>query len=177
MRTRIFLSLVLCAAGLVAGENAGRRAPGFALPDSNMKVHDLADYRGKVVLLEFMQTDCDHCARFAPVLAEVQQKYGDKIAIIAVANAQHDNADRVRQYIAGHKITYPVLFDQGQMEYSYILKFTVDNPYLFLIDPQGVIRNDWGYGPFSKDIFEGKGLFTEIDRMLSAGAPAAKKKK
>ncbi|MBZ5584314.1 MAG: hypothetical protein LAQ30_19290, partial [Acidobacteriia bacterium] len=61
-------------------------------------------------------------------------------------------------------------------EYSYILKFSADNPYLFLIDPKGVIRNDWGYSPFTKDIFEGKGLFNEIDRVLSAGAPAPPKK-
>ncbi|MBZ5583747.1 MAG: TlpA family protein disulfide reductase, partial [Acidobacteriia bacterium] len=124
MRKRIFLSLLLSAVGLVAGENAGRRAPGFALPDSDLKLHDLADYRGKVILLEFMQTDCDHCAAFVPVLAAVQQKYGDKVAILAVANGQHDDSNKVRQYIAGHKIAYPVLFDQGQMEYSYILKFS-----------------------------------------------------
>jgi len=176
MRTFVSL-LLLSAAALVAGEHTGRRAPGFALPDSNMKFYDLADYRGKVVLVEFMQTDCDHCAAFVPVLSQVQQKYGARVAILSVVNGQHDNATKVRQYIAGHKVTYPVLFDQGQMEYSYLLKGTVNNPYLFLIDGNGTIRNDWEYGPFTRDVFEsGKALFAEIDRLLNANAPAAPKK-
>ena len=46
-----------------------RRAPGFSLPDVNTEQHDLADYRGKVVILEFMQTTCPHCAAFTEVLA------------------------------------------------------------------------------------------------------------
>ena len=48
---RTFISFLLCAAALFAGDQAGRRAPGFALPDSTMKFHDLADYRGKIVLI------------------------------------------------------------------------------------------------------------------------------
>ena len=35
-----------------------------------------------------------------------------------------------------------------------------------LIDAQGMIRNDYGYSPLTKGIFEGRELFTEIDRMV-----------
>jgi peroxiredoxin len=173
---RLPIAILFCAAALFAGENTGRRAPGFALPDSKMTFHDLADYRGKIVLIDFTQTDCSHCAAFAPILNQVQQKYGDKVVILAVVNGVHDNAPKVAAYVAGHQITYPVLFDSGQMEYSYVRKPSVENPCLFLIDGNGVIRNDWSYGPFSRDIFEGKGLFTEIDRVLNANFSAAPKK-
>ena len=47
---RILLGLLLCALGVSAAEQP-RRAPGFALPDSKMEVHDLYDYRGKPVIL------------------------------------------------------------------------------------------------------------------------------
>ena len=172
---RLFFTVLLCAAALFATEHAGRRAPGFALPDSRMKIHDLADYRGKVLILEFMQTDCPHCATFARTLADVQAKYGNKVAILAVVNAPHDNGNTVAQYIAGHKIAYPVLFDQGQMEYSYILKGQVDNPCVFVIDANGVIRADFTYSVFTRDIFDGKGLFAEIDRALAPAAAPQKK--
>jgi peroxiredoxin len=172
---RIFAILLLCAAALFGGEHTGRRAPGFALPDTKLKMHDLADYRGRVVVLEFMQTDCPHCATFAAVLNQVQQKYGSKVAVLAVANVPHDTPQKLAQYIAGHKITYPVLYDQGQMEYSYLLKGTIENPYVFLIDASGTIRGDWGYGALTKEIFEGKGLFNEIDRLLAGGASGASK--
>jgi hypothetical protein len=93
-----------------------------------------------------------------------------------VVNTPHDDGNKVAAYVAGHQITYPILFDSGQMEYSYVRKGAVDNPCLYLIDGNGVIRNDWSYGPFTRDVFEGKGLFTEIDRLLGATFSAAPKK-
>jgi peroxiredoxin len=173
---RTLVSLLLCAAALIAGEQTGRRAPGFALPDEKLKLYDLADYRGKIVILEFMQTDCEHCATFAPVLNQVQQKYGDKVAILAVANTPHDNSNTVDNYVARHGIVYPVLFDSGQMEYSYVRKMTIDNPYVFVIDGNGVIRDDFGYSVFTKDLFEGNGLFAVIDRVLNSNASMVPKK-
>src|SRR6266404_4187413 len=163
---RTIISTLLCAVALIAADTANRRAPGFALPDSKMQVYDLADYRGKIVILEFMQTDCPHCAAFAAVLNEVQQKYGDRVAILAVANSAHDNQNTVAQYISGHQVRYPVLFDAGQMAYSYFRSGSFDNPHIYLIDSNGNIRGDFGYGPMTKEIFEGKALFTELDRLL-----------
>jgi peroxiredoxin len=158
----------MCSAALFAGEHTGRRAPGFALPDSKMAVYDLADYRGKVVVLEFMSTTCPHCAAFTDVLNKVKETYGDKVAILAVANARSDNTQTVGKYLVEHNISYPVVFDEGQMAYSYFLKFTFDNPYVFLIDGQGIIRNDFGYSAFTRNLFEQKGFFAEIDRVLNA---------
>jgi peroxiredoxin len=174
---RIILAVLLCTAALfAAGENSGRRAPGFALPDSKMQVFDLADYRGKIVLLEFMQTTCGHCAPFADVLERVQQKYGDQVAILAVVNSQTDNQKTVEQYKSGHHITYPVLFDAGQMEYSYLRSMRFDTPHVFLIDAGGTIRNDWEYSLVTRDIFEGNGLMPEIDSLLPGKAAPQKKK-
>jgi peroxiredoxin len=175
---RTILAVLLCTAALyAAGENSGRRAPGFALPDSKMQVYDLADYRGKIVLLEFMQTSCAHCAAFADILERIQQKHGDKVAILAVANSQADNQNTVAQYISGHRITYPVLFDAGQMAYSYLRSMHFDTPYVFLIDASGTIKNDWGYGLLTRDIFEGNGLMSEIDSLLPGRASPPKTKK
>jgi peroxiredoxin len=170
---RTLATFLICASALLAGDQAGRRAPGFALPDGTMKFHDLADYRGKVVLLEFMQTDCPHCASFCDTLSEVQRRYGDKVAILSVVFAGHDDAAKTDRYAAAHDVTYPILFDQGQMEYSYVRKGNVENPYLFLIDPNGFIANDFEYGPFTQNIFEGKGLFPEIDKLLAGNRSLA----
>jgi peroxiredoxin len=168
---RFLVSTLVCAAALYAAD-APRRAPGFALPDSKMQVHDLYDYRGKPVIVEFLQTTCPHCAAFADVLAKVQQKYGDKVAILAIANPP-DTQATVARYIAGHKITYPILFDSGQAAYSYVLKTHLDLPQVFLVDAQGIIYKHFENDAMSKDIFEGDGLLWELDRMLQ---PAGKKK-
>ena len=175
---RTILAVLLCTAALfAAGENSGRRAPGFALPDSKMQIFDLADYRGKIVLLDFLQTSCPHCAAFADVLGRVQQKYGDKVAILAVVSSTTDNQNTVALYISGHHITYPVLFDAGQMAYSYMLRMRFDTPHAVLIDAGGTIKEDWDYSVLTRDIFEGNGIMSEIDSLLAGKAAPQKTKK
>ena len=161
---RTIIAVLLCATALVAAD-ASRRAPGFSLPDSKVQQHDLADYRGKVVILEFMQTSCAHCEAFNPVLAQVQKKYGDRVAILGVVNPPSD-INRVNAYIVANKVTYPILMDCGQVAYSYLRTGTFDTPHIYLIDANGGIRDDFGYSDANKPIFEGNGLFAHLDAML-----------
>ena len=165
---RLLPAAILAVITLWAVE-PGQRAPGFALPDSKLQVFDLYDYRGKVVVLELMKTECPHCASFASVLYKVQQQYGGKVQILAVVNSAIDNADKVARYVAEHKVSYPVLFDAGQMAYSYVRKPSFENPQVYLIDVNGIVERHWEYGPFTRDIFEGNALLPEIDRVLAGG--------
>ena len=62
-----------------AGEYSNRRAPGFSLADSHFQQHDPQDYRGKVLIVDFMQTTCPVCMHLTDTLLQVKAKYGDKI--------------------------------------------------------------------------------------------------
>jgi peroxiredoxin len=78
----------------------------------------------------------------------------------------------VANFAAQYKVTTPVLFDCGQAAASY-LKATPQNPrasvpHVFVIDGQGMIRNDFGYEFNTRNIFEGDGLDLEVDRLLAA---------
>jgi peroxiredoxin len=163
------LTILFCAGMALTAQQALRRAPGFALPDGiTGQIRDLYDYRGKVVVLEFMMTTCPHCANFAEILEEVRQKYAGGAEVISIVNVPTDNPNTVKQFVTGHKVRYPILLDMGQMEYSYVMKQNVDLPHLYVIDQNGYIRSEYGYGLTTRDIFEGRGLFTEIDRVLNA---------
>jgi peroxiredoxin len=171
---RIILAALLCVSALVAAD-VNRPAQRFLLPDVTGRDHDFNEYRGKVVVLEFMQTACPHCADFTSVLKEAQQRYGDRVAIISLVNPP-DTPGTVSAFIAAHQINYPVLMDAGRVAYAYIRRPAFDIPYLFLIDASGTIRQEFEYGAASKDIFEGKGLFPHLDAMLGGSGPAGKKK-
>jgi peroxiredoxin len=170
---RTLIACLLCVITM-SGADQGRRAPGFALVDTKMKLHDLYDYRGKPVILEFMLTTCPHCMAFAGVLEKVQKKYGDQVAILSIANPP-DNFNSVSRFVETNKISYPLMLDIGQVAYSYMLKGSFSQPQVFIIDANGIIYNRFEYAPLNRDIFEGNGLFNELDRLLGAGAPPRKK--
>ncbi len=87
--------------------------------------------------------------------------------MVAVGSLTTDTPVQVEQYRVGHKISYPILLDQGQMMFSYVQSpGQIDLPRVYIIDPNGYIYGDFVYGITTRDIFEGKGLFTELDRAL-----------
>lgn len=169
---RLILGLVISGVCLLAsGELSGRRAPGFALPDPEYNhFYDLQDYRGKVVLIDIMSTTCPHCMLLSTTLENVKQRYGEKVAILSVV-LPPDNRQTVAKYIARNKITIPVVCDMGQMTISYLNakpdQTHLDVPHLFIVDQAGIIRNDFSYAEKDRAIFEGPGLFAEIDKLLN----------
>jgi len=162
------LILLSAACAFGAGELSNRRAPGFSLPETGNKFHDPQDYRGKLLIVDFMQVSCPHCATFSAILEQAKVKYGDKIAVLSIVNPPSDQKG-VTDYIAKNKIRNPILFDCGQVAFSYLKPASpqITIPHVFLIDADGMIRNDFGFGPANAAIFEGKGLFAEIDKLLA----------
>ncbi len=161
-------------ASLIAGEFAGRRAPGFSLPDRTGKQYDPGDFRGKVVLVDIMQTGCPNCKALSGVLEQVRTKYAGRVEVLSVV-VPPDTMDRVAAYIKENGITSPILFDCGQAVASY-LRITPQNPtvkfpHLFLIGPDGVIRNDFSHDDAAKGVLTAKFVSAEIDKLLNGPAP------
>jgi peroxiredoxin len=171
-RSACCLLLIASELALAAsGELSNRRAPGFALPDPAYEhYYDLQDFAGKVVLIDIMSTRCPHCLLLSTTLEQVKARYGDKVAILEVV-LPPDNQATISKFVATNNITIPVVCDMGQMTASYF-KATPSTmtqiavPHLFLIDKQGMIRNDFAYEESTQAVFEGAGLFAEIDKLL-----------
>jgi len=167
------LMIGVCMPAFAAGALSNRRAPGFSLPDSTMKQHDPLDYRGKILLLEFMQTHCPTCKMQSGVLEQIKAKYGAKIQVLSVV-VMPDTIDNVKAYIKDNNITSPILFDCGQMTASYLnitpQNPTVKFPHLFFIDANGTIRQDFDSSDAGKGRVNAKTVAAELDKLLQ-GAP------
>jgi len=161
---------LLCAAALIAQPLAnqglsGRRAPSFSLPDVRLQQHDILDYRGKWLLLDFMKTDCPHCKELSKKLEGVMGKYRGKVEVLGVV-LPPDNQQTVSRYILETKITSPIVFDSSQTAIPYF-KATpstpgFDTPHLFAIDPNGMIVKDWGQAAV-----EAPGFLGELDQLFN----------
>ena len=186
MRRLFFLLPAVCllaamaalAQGPSAGRLSGRRAPGFSLMDVNYNQHDLADYRGRVVLIDFIRTDCPFCQSFAGVAERIRTRFGDSATVLTIVNAPPDNLKTVGDFIEKHGVKNPVLFDTFQVAASYMKLAPVNPqfalPHLFLIDANGQIVNDYEYDGGNDKYFSGEGtpLMAEIEAMINNGAKA-----
>jgi len=134
-----------------------------------MKQYDPQDFRGKIVIIDFMQTKCPTCRVVSGMLEQVKSKFGDKIQLMSVV-VLPDSIGNVQAYIKENNITAPILFDSGQMTASF-MKITPQNPtmkfpHLFLLDKEGWIRNDFDHDDANNGTITVKLLTAEIEKLL-----------
>ena len=146
MKALIAVLLTAVSIYAAAGANSNRPAPGFSLMDSHFNQHDPQDYRGKIIVIDFMKTECPVCNSLADSLSELQTRYGDRVVFLSIVTLP-DTFETADKFAADHQLKSPILFDSGQVMMSYLqLKPTgnmnVHFPHIFVIDQTGMIRYD-----------------------------------
>jgi len=164
---KLLALLSLATLAWAAGEYSNRRAPGFSLADSHFQQHDPQDYRGRVLLIDIMATNCPTCMKLAETLVELKTKYKDRIGLLSIVTLP-DNQSTADKFVAEYKISWPILFDSGQVIMSYLkvtpLNPQVHFPHLFIIDPNGMIKADFA-GTDDKYLTV-NALSAEIDKLM-----------
>ena len=95
---------------------------------------DLADLRGKVVVVNIFASWCDPCAAEAPVLEQTQKQIEGRGATI-LGVTYLDAAPDSEQFVKAHGITYPVLRDvNGSFSRAW---GTTGVPETYIINRQG----------------------------------------
>lgn len=79
-------------------QNDADLAPDFAIKDINGNVIRLSDFRGQVVLLNFMATWCPSCRSEMPVLGQVWAKYKNSIILISIDIDPMESDDVLRDF-------------------------------------------------------------------------------
>jgi thiol-disulfide isomerase/thioredoxin/Tfp pilus assembly protein PilF len=91
-------------------EAAAKPAPAFTLPDyPDRKDVSLADYRGKVVLLNFWYPSCGPCRGEFPALQRVLDKYRDRGFAILSLNVLPEEKAFVMPYLTKNRFTFRAL--------------------------------------------------------------------
>ena len=112
----------------------------------------LADFRGRLVLLDFWTYCCINCIHVIPDLKRLEEKYPDELVVIGVHSAKFQNekdSDQIRQAILRHEIEHPVINDHNFDVWSaYGARAW---PTLVLISPNGkIIVSHSGEGAYDK---------------------------
>jgi peroxiredoxin/outer membrane lipoprotein-sorting protein len=119
----------------------GQPAPEFALNDLQGKQVRLADYKGKIVVLNVFAHWCGPCRKEAPELEkDLWQAYKARdVVVLGVATWAQDNpTKRAEEFAREFKLTFPVLVDaENKVAEMYQVRGV---PTTFIIDREGVVR-------------------------------------
>lgn len=159
-------ALALAMAAVAAPQNAtkpsvndtkplpkvGDKAPAWKLTDTNGKTHELKDFKGKTVVIEWTNPDCPFVVGvykhgIVKQTVDAMKKMGDDYVYLTINSTGNKPKDDVvaenTAFLKEHKIDVPVLIDHdGTVGMAYGARHTPD---LYIIDGKGVIRYIGGY--------------------------------
>ena len=112
------------------------QANNFILFDISGDKHELKDFRGKFVLVNFWAMSCNVCKSEMTTLQSAYELLDSNKFIILSIHAG-DNVDGVHSVVELNKITYPVLVDLELQLGEWGIPIL---PTSFIVDPNGNIR-------------------------------------
>jgi peroxiredoxin len=122
-----------------AGLVVGSKFPDFNDNDITGKPLSLADYKGKVVLIDFWATWCRPCVAELPNVQKAYDKYHPKGFEIVGVSLDEDKA-KLESFTKQQKMTWPQIFDGKAWENKLAQKYGVNSiPATYLLDGEGKI--------------------------------------
>jgi thiol-disulfide isomerase/thioredoxin len=110
----------------------------FTLADFKDNTHTLANYRGKVLLVNFWASWCPPCIYEMPELTRLQQQLGDRAFEIIAINVG-EKKYKVHKFTRLINFELPVLLDTSNQAFKDWRVQTL--PTSFLVDAKGVVRH------------------------------------
>ncbi|OGO36430.1 MAG: hypothetical protein A2W35_15815 [Chloroflexi bacterium RBG_16_57_11] len=163
--TGLFALLVLVFFGLLRAQKGqfkiGERAPNFTLTSFDGQTYDLADLRGKVVVMNLWASWCKPCEQEAADLEAAWRHYQPRGDVVFLGVAWTDTDKKSLEYLDRFDITYPNGPDLGtRIAQAYRITGV---PETYVIDREGVLS----YVKFSP--------FLSVDEIIAVVDPVLEK--
>jgi cytochrome c biogenesis protein CcmG/thiol:disulfide interchange protein DsbE len=137
---------------------AGEKAPSFTLQTFDGQTVNLADLRGKVVLVNFWASWCIPCEQEAPALENTWRQYQDR-GVVFVGVDYVDTETEARGFLSHFDVTYPNGADLGtRISQAYRIRGV---PETYIVDKNGMLRATF-IGPITQEQIKAK-----IDPLLN----------
>ncbi len=126
-------------------------------------ISEKVDLEGKVMVIEFWATWCPPCRKVSPMLSELQEKYEENLAVLAISG-MNDPEEDVRAYIKEHEVAYSNLYDSEQTIASKMEVRSI--PHSVILSTDGTIR--WQGNPLLPEFKEALEQVLASDPLIKA---------
>ncbi len=159
------------------GASVPRRSPEYAVKLTTGRQLLLSTYRGKVVALMFVSTDCPHCQDTCRFMESIQKEYRPR-GLQTLAVAFNDMAMMlVPGFIGQTGASFPVGYDTRESVFSYLQRPSNAQTYvpiMVFIDRHGMIRGQYvGDDKFFEN--SEKNIRSTLDTLLKEPAVAQRR--
>jgi peroxiredoxin len=173
--TKTTLALALAAGTSLAAPEVGQPAPAFTLTDSNGQSHNLADFKGKFVVLEWLNHGCPFVKKHydSNNMQKLQKEYTGKdvvwLSIVSSAPGKQGHMSPAETNQAkeekGSAATAVLLDEDGTVGQLYGAKVT---PHIYVIDREGKLAYMGGLDNAPLGKAEGPSVMPWTDEAIAA---------
>jgi thiol-disulfide isomerase/thioredoxin len=103
------------ATGAVTCKAESKANLNYTVKDMNGASVKLADYKGKVILVNFWATWCPPCKAELPALIELYDRYKDQ-GLVVLGISGDDDAETLRAFASEWKINYPMIVGRDETD-------------------------------------------------------------
>jgi thiol-disulfide isomerase/thioredoxin len=126
---------------------------------------NLAEQKGKVVLINFWATWCGPCRREIPDLVSLYDEWKDEGLVIVGIALDRDGAEAVKPFVDEHSINYPIVLDPDQSTEKHF-DAMYGLPTTYVVNPEGmIVRRVLGIFPIEE-------MKPTLKEMLHNGEPS-----
>lgn len=145
----VFFVISFSAFAVNTNKKENIKVPKLVLYDQYGKKHNMEEYKGKVVVINFWATWCGYCVKEMPEFEKVYKEFGSNkkdVIILGVAGPKSKEnpnnvdveKDKIKLFLKKNSVTYPNLMDEtGKYFEEYGIRYF---PTTYVINKRGYLE-------------------------------------
>lgn len=122
----------------------GDAVPDFTLKDLEGKEHKLSDYKGKIVVLDFVSHGCPWSRAHDKSMPALAEKYkANDVVVLGVEADKENSVEDISSYAKENGVTYTILKDEGNKFADAVN--AKQTPEIFIVDKEGNLAYHGAY--------------------------------